>query len=272
MAIDFDKIKQKVEQLSGNNKKTSVIWSPKPGPNGAPKEYHLRILPWSDGNDGQPFKERSFYYNIGATSPGSFARAILAPSQFGLPDPIQELINKLRKSGSPAELEMCKQFYPKRRYYAPVVIRGEEEQGVKLWSFGKQIANELLQAMLGDFGDITDVKEGRDVKVVCKQPAGRQFVETTVTPRVGQTPAGPPKQVKDWLSTTPNLDEIYTQSTFDEIEKRINDHLNGGSTTDGTDKKTQGTGKDKSSEVTMEESNDINDVFSKLDDLADEDS
>ena len=47
-----------------------------------------RILSFPD-NDGQPFKERWFYYNIG-NNPG-----LLAPHQFGKPDPIQELINKL---------------------------------------------------------------------------------------------------------------------------------------------------------------------------------
>lgn len=264
MAIDFDKIKQKVEQLSGNNRKT-VLWSPKPGNNGASKEYNIRILPWTDGNDGQPFKERAFYYNIGG------GRAILAPSQFGLPDPIQDLINKLRKSGTPAEMELCKQFYPKRRYYAPIIVRGEEDQGVKLWSFGKQIANELLQAMLGDFGDITDPKDGRDVKITCTQPAGRQFVDTKVQPRVATSPLGPAKQVKDWLAAVPNLDEIYSHSTAEEIEKRVNDHLNGGSSPNGTEKPTQN-GRPRTAEVSSEESGEMDDVFSKLDNIVEDDN
>lgn len=256
--VDFDKIKKKVEQLSGNRK--SVIWSPKPG-----KEYNIRILPWPDDNDGQPFKERSFYYNIGN------GRAILAPSQFGEADPIQDLINKLRNEGSPESMELAKQFYPKRRYYAPVIIRGEESEGVKLWSFGKQIANELLQHMLGDFGDITDPKAGRDVKIVCTQAPGRQFSETKVTPRVATSALATTKQTTEWIASVPNLDEVYTRTSYDEIEKRVNDHISGnsGASSDGTEVKTQRAS--TSATVSSDESDNIEDVFSKLEAVASED-
>ena len=260
MAIDFEKIKKKVEQLSGNGRQ-SVLWSPKPGNAGAAKEYNVRLIPWPDGNDGQPFKERSFYYNIGG------GRAILAPSQFGKSDPIQDLINKLRAEGTAEAMELCKQFYPKRRYYAPVIVRGEEDQGVKLWSFGKQIANELLTHMLGDYGDITDPKEGRDVKVTCTQPAGRQFVDTKVAPRLKTSELGPAKQAKEWLQNVPNLDDIYTHSSADDIEKRLNEHMKGlkGQASDGEEHPTSPSTAKRSTEVTMEESTDIDDVFSKLD-------
>lgn len=263
MAIDFEKIRQKVAQLSGNRK--SDLWSPKPG-----KEYNVRILPWPDGNDGQPAKEREFYYNI------ANGRPILAPKQFGKPDPIQELINKLRNEGTPGAMELCKQLYPKKRYYVPVVVRGEEEAGPKLWSFGKQIYQKLLDAMLGDFGDITDVKDGRDVKVVCSQLPGKSFPETDAMPRVAQTPAGSAKQIKEWATMVPKLDEIYTLMTFDEVEKRVNDHINGvdastSSPSQGNDgaEPFQKKGQKTAGEITMAETADIDDVFSKLDSLAD---
>ncbi len=47
-----------------------------------------------------------FYYNI----PGQ--RGLLAPSQFGKKDPIQELINKLRDEGTKESYEMAKKLYP----------------------------------------------------------------------------------------------------------------------------------------------------------------
>lgn len=270
MAIDFDKIRAKVQQLSGNApKKNSVLWSPKPGDKGQPKSYEIRIVPWPDGNDGQPFKERSFYYNIG----GQQGRPILAPSQFGQPDPIQELINKLRATGTPESLELCKQFYPKRRYYAPIIVRGEEDQGVKIWSFGKQIANKLLQFILGDFGDITDPKDGRDLTVTCMQQPGKQFADTDVQPRVKQTPLGPPKEAKQWLSTAPNLDELYTLASFDEISKRVKDHMAGGASEgDGIEKMAAKPSVKKSSAtVSDDEMSAVSDVFARLDDIAEED-
>ena len=54
------------------------------------------------------------------------------------------------------------------RTYAPVVVRGEESQGVKFWGFGKTVYQELLSIIDPDYGDITDPISGRDVSVEFK--------------------------------------------------------------------------------------------------------
>ena len=160
MAIDLDAIRRKLNQLSGQNSKKNIMWRPTEG-----EEHTVRLLSFQD-NDGQPFQERWFYYNIG-NNPG-----LLAPYQFNKPDPIQELINKLRDDGSKESYELAKKLYPKMRSYAPVIVRGEEDKGVRLWSFGKMVYQSLLNIMLDeDYGDITDPLEGRDVKVVCTKVA-----------------------------------------------------------------------------------------------------
>ena len=131
MAIDLDAIRKKLNQLSGNNTKRNKMWRPTEG-----EEATVRLLSFQD-NDGQPFKERWFYYNIG-NNPG-----LLAPYQFGNPDPIQELITKLRDEGTKESYELAKKLYPKARYYAPVVVRGEEDKGVQIWGFGKTLKPHL---------------------------------------------------------------------------------------------------------------------------------
>ena len=154
MAIDFDAIKRKLDRLSGNNSSRNTMWKPVEG-----EEHTVRLLSFPD-NDGQPFKELMFYYNI----PGQ--RGLLAPSQFGKRDPIQELINKLRDEGTKESYEMAKKLYPKMRVYAACVVRGEESEGVKIWGFGKTVYQKLLTLMLDeDYGDITDLTNGRDVTI-----------------------------------------------------------------------------------------------------------
>ena len=59
MALDINALRRKLAQLSGKNRKTSSMWRPKEG-----EESLVRILSFKD-NDGQPFKELYFYYNIG---------------------------------------------------------------------------------------------------------------------------------------------------------------------------------------------------------------
>lgn len=220
MAIDFDAIRKKLGQLSGQNKKSAVTWRPEEG-----KDYQVRIIAFPD-NDGQPFKDRWYYYGIG----GDKAGAILSPHQFGKKDPIQDLINKLREDGSDASRELAKKLYPKMRTYAAVVVRGEEDKGVRLWSFGKMIYQDLLRLMLDeDYGDITDPENGRDIKVSVTKTPGKQFADTKIQPRANPSPLSKDTaQAKQWLTTIPRLEDYDELLSSEEIEKRVNDWLTGG--------------------------------------------
>jgi len=266
MAIDLDAIRNKLNQLSGNNSRRNMMWRPQEG-----EEATIRLLSFPD-NDGQPFKERWFYYNIG-NNPG-----LLAPYQFGQPDPIQDLINKLRDDSTKESYELAKKLYPKMRSYTPVIVRGEEDRGVRLWSFGKTVYQSLLNYMLDeDYGDITDPTEGRDVKVVCTKPPGRMWATTEVRPRGKQSKlSSNTKQAKEWLDNIPNLDDMYTCKSYDELEKIINDWLNGDDDSDGSEFNTtvsttfSGTTNTDDESVTSSEPKkykSIDDAFSDLEDL-----
>jgi len=227
MAIDFEAIKRKLERLSGNNKSQNVMWKPQPD-----EEYNVRLMSFPD-NDGQPFKELMFYYNI----PGQ--RGLLAPSQFGERDPVQELINKLRDEGTKESYEMAKKLYPKMRVYAAVVVRGEEDKGVQLWGFGKLVYQKLLGIMLDeDYGDITDPKSGRDIKVICSKPPGQQWAKTEILPRGRSTKlSDDTSQAKEWMTNIPDTKGIFKTKSYDELSKIVNDWLNGDNEDDeGTEK------------------------------------
>ena len=275
MAIDFDAIRKKLGQLSGTNSRRNTMWRPEEG-----EEHTVRLLSFAD-NDGQPFKERWFYYNIG-NNPG-----LLAPKQFGEPDPIQDLINTLRDDASKESYELAKKLYPKMRCYAPVIVRGEEDKGVRLWSFGKTVYQSLLNIMLDeDYGDITDPVDGRDVKVVCTKPPGRMWATTTVRPRGKATAlSSDADQIKTWTDNVPVLDDLYTLKTFEELEKIVNDWLNGedqestdGTTRNATSSFTQNTtppaSTETSEDTTSKESSaastkyrSLDDAFADLEDL-----
>lgn len=219
MAVDLDAIRKKLNQISGGNSRRNVLWRPE-----VDTETTIRLLAFPD-NDGQPFKELWFYYNIG-NNPG-----LLAPYQVGKPDPFQELINKLRDDGANGNkdaYELAKKLYPKMRCYAPVLIRGEESEGVKLWSFGKMVYQNILNIMLDeDYGDITDPLQGRDVKIKCYQKQGTPWKITDVVARPKVTPlSDDPKQAKEWLENIPDPNDIYELKSYEQLEKIINDWLN----------------------------------------------
>jgi len=230
MAIDLEAIKRRVAELSGVKKTSSVqLWKPGLG------EHRVRCLPWKNAPDGQPFAERWFYY-IGENA------GILAPNQFGKPDPINDLIRKLYSSGKPDDRVLAKKLQPKMRCYAPVIVRGEEDKGVQVWAFGKLVYQRMLGFFLDeDVGDILSPTEGFDLKVsITKQP-GKQFNDTTVDPARRPTKLhDDSKQMETWLNSIPNLDDMYRLKSTQEIETVLNNWLNGGSTGDATPELSRG--------------------------------
>lgn len=258
MAVNLAALQKKLDQLSGTNSRRNTMWRPPEG-----EETTVRVIAFPD-NDGQPFKERYFYYNIG-NNPG-----LLAPYQFGKPDPFQELITKLRSDDSKESYELAKKLYPKMRSYAAVIVRGEEDKGVRLWSFGKMVYQDLLKIMLdSDYGDITDVNEGFDIKVSCVKQPGRMWAETSVRPRPKSTVLSTDKkQVKEWIGSIPDLDEMYSCKSYDELEKIINAWLEDPDDSEGS---SRGFTPSASKEVVTESSSstmkDLDEAFADLDNL-----
>ena len=225
MGLDLEAIRRRVQELSGVRKNSSVqLWKPTIG------EYKVRGLPWKSTPDGMPFQEKFFYY-IG-NNPG-----ILAPNQFGKPDPINDLIRKLYSSGKPEDRLLAKKLQPKMRAYMPVVVRGQEDKGVLVWSFGKIVYQRLLGFFTDeDVGDILDPQQGFDLKVSISQQPGKQFQDTVVDPaRKASKLSDDVEQMKKWLDATPNLDDMYRLKSVPEIENVLNNWLSGGTDSQASD-------------------------------------
>ena len=221
MAIDLEAIRRKVAELNGTaNKRMSNVqlWKPTVG------EYRVRCLPWKNTPEGQPFMERWFYY-IG-TNPG-----ILAPNQFGKPDPINDLMKKLYSTGKPADREQAKKLQAKMRCYAPVIVRGEEDKGVQVWSFGKLVYQRLLSFFIdSEIGDILSPTDGFDLVVKMSQPPGKQFMDTTVdAARRSSKLSDTSEQTQKWLDGIPNIDDMYRLKSTEEITSVLNSWINGDS-------------------------------------------
>ena len=260
MAIDLAAIRKKLNQISGQNSRKNVMWRPEEG-----SETTVRLIAYPD-NDGQPFKELMFYYNIG-NNPG-----LLAPYQFGKADPIQELITKLRDEGSKESYELAKKLYPKMRCYAPVIVRGEEEKGVRLWAFGKQVYQTLLNYMLDeDYGDITDPSEGRDVRITCTKTPGKMWATTDVRPRGKDSPLSEDTgKSKNWLDNIPDVNDMFELKSYEELERIINEWLSGDDE-ESSQETTRGGSKNSFSSSSSSSSSDdspdaINSKYSSLDD------
>lgn len=222
MALDLEAIRRRVNELNGMKKNSDIQkWKPGVG------NYKVRGLPWRDNVDGMPLKEAYFYY-LGKNYP------ILAPNQFGKPDPINDLIRKLYSSGSPDDRAIAKKLHSKMRAYMAVIVRGEEDKGVQVWEFGKPIYTRLLSFYTEeDVGDILDPLEGFELKVQVIHPPGKMFngkpsLETTIdVARKSSKLSEDPVQMKQWLDSVPNLDDMHKLKSPQEIETILQNWLNG---------------------------------------------
>ena len=227
--MDLNAIKNRLSQLQTTNNRTSNLWKPSPG------SQVVRIVPYKFNADN-PFIEVYFHYDLGGKN-------YLSPISFGRPDPIEEFAQKLKSTGSKDDYRLGRKIEAKMRTFAPVMVRGEETQGVKFWGFGKTVYQELLSIIADpDYGDITDPVNGRDVAVEFKtaEETGKSFPSTSIRVKPNQTPITEDASVLESIKETQkNITEIYQERSYDELTQALNDYLNGDSSSESSEKETK---------------------------------
>ena len=217
--MDLNAIKQRLNQLQTSNTRTSNLWKPQPG------TQVVRIVPYKHNTDN-PFIELYFHYDLGGKN-------YLSPVSFGRPDPIEEFAQKLKSTGSKDDYRLGRKIEAKMRTFTPVVVRGEEKEGVRFWGFGKTVYQELLSIIADpDYGDITDPVSGRDVVVHFKtaEETGKSFPSTSIRVKPNQTPITEDASILEAIKETQkDITEIYQERSYDELTEVLNEYLNGGS-------------------------------------------
>jgi len=223
MSIDLNKIKLRLNKLQNNTSSKSVMWRPEVG------KQVIRIVPYKF-NPSNPFFEGLFYYNMGP-------RTILSPSTFSESDPVIEFANNLKRTGETEDWRAAKRMEPKLRTYVPVIVRDEENEGVRFWGFGKTVYQELLAVIADpDYGDITDPMSGRDITLeyISADEAGKSYPETRLRVKPNQTPLHEDDaKAKSWLDDQQKIEEIWNVPSYDEMNDMLKSWLEG--TTDDGD-------------------------------------
>ena len=215
--MDISQIKNKLNQLQSTTSTTKNFWKPEPG------NQVVRVVPYKHNKDN-PFIELFFHYNLGNN------KTYLSPMSFGRPDPVAEFADKLKSTGNKDEWIQGKRLEPKMRTFAPVVVRGQESEGVKFWGFGKTVYQELLGVIADpDYGDITDATTGRDIGIERQTPAeaGNQYGKTTVRVKPNQTAITEDAALLESIfENQSDLTELYTEPTYDELKEALQNYLN----------------------------------------------
>ena len=204
--IDFSKIGAMKDDAQGSKidfKK--VFWNLKKG-----EKATVRIVP-SKYTPDNPFTEfKRHAWNI--------AKGALVLSD---KDPIIEYYEKNKK-----DWEYAKKFKPVKSYTVPVIVRGEEDKGVRLWTISTTILTSIVELFQDpDYGDISDVKEGRDLKLT---------KSTDTFPKTSIIAGGKPtalstdeEQSKLWLSEQPEPSECFVKHNYGKLKQKLDEYLNG---------------------------------------------
>ena len=214
--MDLSKLKQKLDTLQSKpqgGQKTDyslIYWKPTIG------KQQIRIVP-SAFDSSNPFVELKFYYGI-------TNKVMVSPANFGEKDPIALFAGKLREGEYNKEnYVLAKKLDAKNRIFVPVVVRGEEDKGVRLWQFGKLVYEELLALAVDDeIGDYTDIVGGRDltVETVGPEATGTPYNKSSVRVRLKTSPLSEDAAlVEKWTNEQPNpKGDLFKRYSFDEMK------------------------------------------------------
>lgn len=231
--LDLSKLKSKVAQLKGDNKtsvRKSIFWSA-PLPKGQKSaEYEVFMVPWPDLED-YPFKEKWFYYELGNMKDstgnslkdenGRFIKAPLTLKQFGEADPVDDLIRKLwdkegkEKEEAKNDQEAAKKLFSSQTVYVPVIIKGEEALGVRLWKFSsKKVYERLIELFMKDkVGDLNDPSNDIWISIKVEEEPSKKW---PMNKKIGSIDlelldrrplSEDQEQIDKWVSEVPDLDE-----------------------------------------------------------------
>ena len=212
--MDLNLIKKKLDNLNQSKKSSgggkNLFWKPSVG------KQVVRVVP-NKYNKSIPFTEMLFYYGIGE-------RVMASPQNWKEKDPIREFTKQLRSSNDKENWRLAK-----TRIFAPIVVRGQEDEGVKLWQFGKEVYQEFLNmAADEEIGDYTDIAQGRDIKLTTVGPevTGTPYNKTSVGPSLKTSPISDSETVvQGILDNQPDPMKIFKRYTFEEVKAALQSWL-----------------------------------------------
>jgi len=244
MALNIQKMKEKkaaLESKGGNGD----FWRPQDG------TQVIRILPVEDGD---PFREFFFHYNVGTNG-------FLCPRKnFGDDCKVCDFGTSLFREGTDDSVKMAKSLFARQRFFSPVVVRSEEDKGVRVWGYGKKAYETLLKLVLNpQYGDITDAESGVDLELDYGKPAGQKYPHTAiVAQRLSTKLADDDAVVTEWLGTIPEFSTIFERKSPADVAKILDEFLaSDESAEDGSSETTKFGGGDK-------ETKSVDDAFSEL--------
>lgn len=188
---------------------TLPFWKPDLGDN------FIRFVPFQDKN-GQPFYQVGYYTSELLVGQDGWRQ--VAPAQFGEEDPVFNLLTKLSKQRQPTDIfKLMNNLRPKDSYYAPIIVRGQEDKGVQVWELSSSRVKDIYAILAHpDYidEDLFDAKTGRDFVVSLTETdklfKGNPVKDVKITERKKPSPLAPTAAaVKEIIAGIPDFEAYF---------------------------------------------------------------
>jgi len=239
MSINMELMRKKLASLRGEGTKdaSSPWFKPDEG------DTDIRIVPTSDGD---PLKEMFFHYNVGEHRGG-----ILCPKRnYGEHCPICEFASSVWREGvdnnDEESKKLAKSLFVRGRYFSPVVVRGREEEGVKIYGYGKKAYELLLGYILDpEYGDITDVSTLTGITLTYTKPTTPgAYPQTNMKMRRNTSPLlEDTEAIPALLDRMPDFASLFERHTPEEIDSILDEQLSGNKSAESRSRETTAYGK-----------------------------
>lgn len=213
------KIEESLNKKNGVTTKFPKLnrWKPEIG------THVVRFLPMGL-SDGEPVLKVSFYTKLVEN------KRYVAPAPFNLPDPVFEMYEKKRREKN--GWAFAKNLKPQDRFFAVVLVRGQEDKKAQIWEMSGETQAQLLEILFQDDWDgvdLFDVDNGFDFTVNVKQELdnnkkprvfkGHPVKKISLLKKAKASPLAPQKElVQEILDSIPNLEELYKKLAATEEE------------------------------------------------------
>lgn len=261
--------KPKKKVASSTPKEPSLpFWKPPLG------DSQVRFLPFSD-KSGNPFYTVGYYTSRLLIGDGGWRQ--VAPAQFGEEDPIFDLLSELSQKRQPIEVfKLMNNLRPKDSFYAPILVRGEEDKGVQVWELNTSKAKEILAILSHpDYAedDLFDPNDGKDFIVTVTETdktfMGHPVKDVAISERkknnaLAKTQAA----IDDLVSKIPDFEAYFkgrlrpTDAYQQMLENALAGSSLGGNGSDDNESSDLGSGRNTSAK--SEQSKSIDDAFADL--------
>jgi hypothetical protein len=213
MAIDLEALRRKHEQLNnpaGANQNSDFLQKFYQIPEGT---NAVRILPWK--NEEKEFYAETKIHRV--PQPDGNVKNIHCRKMHGEKCPMCDLYYGLWKTGRKEDEDLARKIKPRSRYYMNILDR--ESGDVKILSIGVILFKKIIGAMLDeDFGDITDVANGHDFKIV-KEMDGQWPKYDQSAPRPKSSELGSGSEIASAMDSLHDIHELVKLEDYDEVKK-----------------------------------------------------